>query len=252
MSTEFTGNVALITGAARGIGRACALRLAQDGADIVLNDVQPSAELDELAREIERLGRRVLCCIANVAEPSAVEQMFAAIDNTFGRLDILVNNAAWSVRKPFLDQTVEELARTLAVSLWGGLHCAQQAALLMQRARRGSIVIISSIHAARPYPNAAPYNAAKAGLNHLAASLALELVEQGIRVNTVEPGWIDTPGERVHNTPEEIALRGATLPMRRLGTAAEIADAVAYLCSPRQAYITGSTLRVDGGFALRF
>lgn len=112
--------------------------------------------------------------------------------------------------------------------------------------------MIGSIHAERPYPNASAYNMAKAGVRHLAASLALELAPHSIRVNTIEPGWIDTPGERLHNTEAEISERGLALPMRRLGTVEEIAQAVAFLCSDAASYITGSTLRVDGGFALKF
>ena len=241
----------MVTGAARGIGRACAVRLAHDGADLVLNDLEASEALRTLSNEIEGMGRRVLLAPADVSDSRALKGVFTEIKAKFGRLDVLVNNAAWSARKPFLEQSEEDMRRTLDVSLWGGIICAQHAARLML-GRGGSMVMISSVHAERPYPEAALYNAAKAGTNHFALSLANELAEKGIRVNVIEPGWIDTPGERRYNSEEQMVQRQAVLPMKRLGTAAEIASAVAWLCSDEQCYVTGTVLRVDGGFALRF
>lgn len=252
MSESLTGKVAVVTGAARGIGRACALRLAAEGANVILNDCAHSGELNSLAAVIEASERRALICQTDVSDASATKAMFSSVQDSFGRLDILINNAARSVRKPFLELPLEEAKRTFDVTFWGSFQCAQEAAKLMTRSGGGSIVMVSSVHAERPYPNAAPYNAAKAALNHLSASLALELAPHRIRVNAIEPGWIDTPGERLHNTEEQIEERKQTLPMGRLGTVEEIADAVAYLCSENASYITGSTLRVDGGFALRF
>jgi glucose 1-dehydrogenase len=250
MSESLAGKVAMVTGAARGIGRACALRFAADGADLILNDCCP--EMTSLASAVENMGRRVLVHYADVANAASVEAMLAESEEKFGRLDILVNNAAWSIRKPFLDLRLTDARRTFDVTFWGSFHCTQQAARIMGRHGGGSIVMISSVHAVRPYPNAAAYNGAKAALNHFAASIALELAPQRIRVNTVEPGWIDTPGERLHNTEMQLEEGKQKLPMGRLGAADEVADAVAYLCSESASYVTGSTLRVDGGFSLRF
>lgn len=252
MSDSLVGKVALVTGAARGIGRACAVGLAERGADLVLNDRAPSEELASLAAELGGLGRRVLVHCADVADRDAVDAMFLAAERVLGGVDVLVNNAAWNVRKPFLELSYEEMQRTFAVTFSGAFLCAQRAARLMVERGGGSIVMISSVHAFRPYPHACAYNGAKAALNHFASSIALELAPHRIRVNTVEPGWIDTPGERMHNTEAQIEERKMTLPMERLGTAREIADAVAYLCSDAAGYVTGSTLRVDGGFSLRF
>ena len=251
MSEDLAGKIALVTGAACGIGRACALKLAAQGADLILNDLGDSVDSASLIAQIESMGRKALWQSADVADPNAVETMFAMALARIGPVDLLVNNAAWSTRKPFLELTTEEARRTFDVSFWGGFDCTQHAARQMA-GRGGSIVMISSVHAFRPYPNAAAYNAAKAALNHLVSSLALELAPQNIRVNAVEPGWIDTPGERSHNTDAHIEATKSSLPLGRLGTAAEVASAVAYLCSSGASYITGSTLRVDGGFSLRF
>lgn len=252
MKKSLAGRVAVLTGAARGIGRACAIKLAAAGADLVLNDCAHAAELEELAADLQRQGRRALPVLGDVAATAEMEALFATAEETWGRIDILINNAAWSARKPFLELSPEEAQRTLAVTLWGSFYCSQLAAKRMALQGGGTIVMISSVHAARPYPHAAAYNAAKAGVNHLVASLALELAPMNIQVNAVEPGWIDTPGERVYNTEEQIEKRSHSLPMQRLGTPEEIADAVAFLCSDEARYCTGTILRVDGGFSLKF
>lgn len=252
MSDSLSGKVAMVTGSAKGIGRASALELATCGADLVLNDWKHGEELEKVASIIKGMGRRALVCVGDIADVTGTTAMFSQTVNTFGRLDILVNNAAFSVRKPFLDLTPEEVHRTWNVSQWGVFYCSQLAARQMVKQGGGSIVMISSVHAFRPYPNASAYNAAKAAVNHLSASLALELVPHGIRVNAIEPGWIDTPGERQHNSEADIAEGKQRLPLGRLGTADEIARAVSYLCSDSASYITGATLRVDGGFSLKF
>lgn len=252
MSDSLAGKVALVTGAARGIGRAVALELAHRGADVVLNDLGNQAEANEVAAIIEKMGRRAHVCLADVGDRAQVERMFDEAIHTFGHVDILVNNAAYSVRKPFLDLSLEEVERTWAVSLWGVFHCSQLAARLMSTQGGGAIAIISSVHSFRPYPNASAYNGAKAAINHMAASWALELAPQHIRINTVEPGWIDTPGERTHNTEEALATGASRLPLGRLGLPEEVAKAVAFLVSDDASYITGTTVRVDGGYSLKY
>lgn len=253
MNAELQGKVAVVTGAARGIGRTVALELAQRGADIVLNDYRSDEASEEVMAGIVGLDRRAIFIQADIADPASIEEIFSGALQAFGRIDILVNNAAFSVRKPFLEMSMDEVSRAWDVTQRGTFLCSQLAAKQMvKQGSGGSIVMVSSVHAERPYPNASTYNAAKAAVNHLAQSLALELAIHNIRVNTVEPGWIDTPGERKHNTEEEIVERGRTLPLQRLGTPKEVAKAIAFLCSPDASYITGSTLRVDGGFALKF
>jgi len=252
MSESLAGKVAMVTGAARGIGRACALKLAGLGADLVVNDCSHAEELTTLVRAIKDMGRRAVGIFANIGSVVECELLFQTASQHFERIDILVNNAAWSVRKSFLDVEFGEMQQTLAVTLLGTMYCSQLAARIMQSQGGGAIVMISSVHGERPYINAAAYNAAKAGVDHLVASLALELCPSHIRVNGVAPGWIDTPGERMHNTEAQIQERAKALPMERLGKPEEVADAVAFLCSDQACYMTGSMLRVDGGFSLRF
>ena len=252
MAQELAGKTVLVTGAARGIGRQTALEFAGCGADVVLNDLCEDDDLLNLQREAEARGVRAAIAVADVSVTTEAQAMVQTAVSAFGRVDVLINNAAYSVRKSFLDATLEEAAKTLSVTLWGPYQCSYFAAQAMVRHGGGSIVMVGSVHGARPYPNAAAYNMAKAGLVHLGASLALELAPHGVRVNTIEPGWIDTPGEHVHNSSEEMVERGRTLPFGRLGSAAEIAKAAAFLCSVDASYITGATLRVDGGFALKF
>ncbi len=243
----------MITGAARGIGRGAALELARRGADVAIVDCGNEEAAAEAVAAIHGMGRKAIAVRADVSREEQVRTGLADVLAGFGRIDILVNNAAVSVRKPFLQTSLEDAQRTMLVSQWGvylfSYFAAQQ---MVKQASGGCIVMISSVHAERPYPNAAAYNMAKAGVNHLAASLALELANERIRVNTIEPGWVDTPGERVHNSEQEILDRAKTLPMERLGSIDEVAKAVAFLCSDDASYITGATLRVDGGFALKF
>lgn len=253
MRDSLHGKTALITGAARGIGRATALELARCGVNLLLNDRSDNEDLASVIREAREHGVHAYAIAENIGDPQGIERVFEDLRTHFSTLDILINNAAASVRKPFVDVTADEVARAWSVSQWAPMLCSQLAARQMiMQGHGGVIVMVSSVHAERPYPNALPYNAAKAAVNHMAASMALELAEHGIRVNSVEPGWIDTPGERTHYTEDEIVARGRTLPLGRLGKPEEVARAITFLCSENASYITGSVLRVDGGFALRF
>jgi len=249
--SELAGKVAVVTGAGRGIGRAIALELAARGADIALNDLR-EGDISLVANEVEALGRAALVCVADVSDRSACERMFAQVDERFGRVDVLVANAAYSVRKPLLELTVEEAEKTFSICLDGVFHSSQLAAQRMAAAGGGSMVMISSVHAFRPYGPASTYNGAKAAINQMAMSWALELADKGIRVNVVEPGWIDTPGERLYHSEAKLQGAGATLPMGRLGKPEEIAKAVGFLVSGDASYVTGAVLRVDGGISLKY
>jgi glucose 1-dehydrogenase len=244
--------VAIITGASRGIGRATAIELARNGANVTVNYGVHREEGAEVVSEIEKLGRRALLFQGNVADRNRDQQMIEETVATFGRVDILVANAASDVRKPFLDLEVADVEKTWAVSLWGVFHCCQLAARQMvKQGGGGSLVVVSSVHAFRPYLNATPYNAAKAAVNHMASTWAAELIQYGIRVNVVEPGWTDTPGERRFNTEEQIREGGKIVPIGRLARAEEIAKAVLFLASEEDSsYMVGGCLRVDGGFSL--
>jgi glucose 1-dehydrogenase len=180
-----------------------------------------------------------------------MERMMDETADRFGHIDILVNNAAKSVRKPLVDLEVADVAQVWDVILWGTFHCSQLAARRMvAQGDGGSIVVISSVHAYRAFPNSTAYNGAKAAVNHMAATWAAELAKDRIRVNVIEPGWIDTPGEREHFTAGQIRDEGVKLPLGRLGTPQEIAKAVRFLVSGDGSYVTGACLRVDGGFVL--
>jgi glucose 1-dehydrogenase len=180
-----------------------------------------------------------------------MERMMEETASRFGSVDILINNAAKSIRKPLIELEVADVEKVWNVILWGTFHCSQLAARRMvAQGTGGNIVMISSVHASRAFPNSTAYNGAKAAVNHMAATWASELANDRIRVNVIEPGWIDTPGEREFFTEEQIREEGRKLPMKRLGTPEEIARAVRFLVSEDGSYITGACLRVDGGIVL--
>jgi glucose 1-dehydrogenase len=251
---QFADKVAVVTGAGPGIGRGIALRLAREGASVVVNDFHNMALAEETAASITALGdgRRGVAVEADVVDRAAMERMFARIDADFGRIDIAVVNAAVSIRKPVVDFPPEEFQRVIDVVQMGCFHTCQLAARRMVSAGRGGkIIAIGSIHAERPIPRSAPYNMAKAAVNHFVATLAGELAAHRINVNAINPGWIDTPGEHETFGSKVVATEGPQLPWGRIGTPDDIAAAVAFLASDEADYITGAALRVDGGFVLR-
>ncbi len=243
-------NGAWVTGAGSGIGRAIAIELACEGYAVAVHD-RDGEQARDAAAELKRLGHGAISCAGDVADSESNADIGLRIVKELGRLDCLVNNAARSCRQPFLELPLEELWKTWEVILGGSFQCSQIAAREMVKQKAGgAILMISSVHAAMAYPHAADYNSAKAGLNHLARTMAAELSAHRIRVNVIEPGSVNTPGERAHFSESEIAERGKALPWGRLAAPTEIAKAASFLCSDRASYITGSTLRVDGGFVL--
>lgn len=247
---SLAGKIALVTGGARGIGQATVLALARAGADVAFCDVCPEAEAASTLAGVQQAGRNGLFLPANVSDRASVEALFDAVLARYGQLDILVNNAAANIRKPLIELEVSDVERVWAVSLWGVFHCTQLAARHMVQRGSGSIVVISSVHAEEAVPRNSPYNGAKAAVNQMARTWAAELAGHGVRVNIVEPGWTDTPGERKFFTEEQLQQYGRSLPLGRLARPAEIADAVRFLVSEEASYITGSCLRVDGGMLL--
>jgi len=243
--------VAIVTGASLGIGRAVAVELAAQGADVAVNYVRHAGEAEKAVEEIRALGRRAIACQADVGDRAQDERMLEETLKAFGRVDILVSNAAYSIRKPFLELTPEDVEKTWSVSLWGVFHtCQLSAKQMVKQGTGGNIVLVSSVHAERPYPRSTSYNAAKAAVNQMAFTWANELIPYGIRVNVVEPGWTDTPGERNYNTEEQLREGGKLVPIGRLARAEEVAKGVAFLVSEDASYIVGSCLRIDGGFVL--
>lgn len=256
--SRLEGKVALVTGAGRGIGQGIALCLAEAGVDIVVNDLPPGAGkpgAQETVAAVEKLGRKALVQYADVSDREQVEAMVTASVAHFGQLDIVVANAAQSIRELVVEAQWPHVLRTLEVTQFGVFHTCQMAAQhMVARAAEGrpggKIVIIASLLAELPLPSSAAYNMAKAAVNHLGRTLAAELTPHRINVNVINPGWIDTPGERNFTSEEEIQASAGNLPWGRLGTPRDIGQAVLFLSGDEADYITGSTLRVDGGFAV--
>jgi glucose 1-dehydrogenase len=250
---RFEGKTALITGAAQGIGRGIALCLAGEGANIVINDRDNSDAAAEAVESIRNMGREAVFWQADVSDREAVAQMFDGVVERFGRLDIAVSNAAYSIREPVIEAEWPHVLGTLEVTQFGVFHICQKAAqqMIKQEIRggsRGRIVVISSVQSEVASEGCAAYNMAKAAINHLAQTMAVELAAHRINVNVITPGWIDTPGERAFYTEEEIQENGKLLPWGRIGRPEDIGKAVAFLASDDAEYITGSILRVDGGY----
>lgn len=248
---DLQDKVALITGASRGIGRGCALKLAELGADILVNYHSHPEHAREVVQQVHALGRRAVAVGADISARDQVDSMIATALTEFGRIDLLINNAAMSIRKLFVDYSVEEMERVFGVSMWGAIHTTH--AVLPQmiaRGQGGRVIIIGSVHAVMPYGGSMPYNASKGALNLLSLTLARELAPHRITVNVVEPGWIHTHGEEGYRSAEEIKRLGQEIPLGRVGTVEDVANAVAFLCSDAAAYVTGALLRVDGGFVL--
>ncbi|MBS0206861.1 MAG: SDR family oxidoreductase [Planctomycetes bacterium] len=249
---NLSGKVALVTGAGRGIGKGCALQLARHGADLIINDRPGSPDLAATVAEIESLGRTCRAVPSDVFARSGCEALVNSALERAGRIDILVSNPAYSRREAFLNYDPDEFERTIRGTLVSGFHISQLVARhMVARGGRGKIVFISSVQGEMPISLCAPYGAAKAGLNHLTKTIAVELAPYRINVNAVAPGWIDTPGEHVAFSDETIVSAGQTLPWGRLGSPEDIGNAVAFLASDNADYITGTVLQVDGCFRFK-
>jgi NAD(P)-dependent dehydrogenase (short-subunit alcohol dehydrogenase family) len=235
------GQVALVTGGAKRIGRSIALRLAAEGADVVVNYATSKAEAEELVREIQGGGRRAIAVEANVSRRADVQKLFAAAEKEFGRLDILVNNAGMFFAAKFEELTEEQWDRIMNANLKSQFLCAQAAAPIMKRQGHGRIINLSSLGGILPWPAYTHYCVSKAGSIMLTRCLARALGPE-ILVNSVAPGTIQFPGE----LPDEEYIR--RVPLHRTGTGDDIAGAVAYLATADS--VTGQTIVVDGGRSL--
>jgi glucose 1-dehydrogenase len=249
---KLLGKTALVTGAARGIGRGCALELAKAGASVAVNDLERSPQAEAVVAEIEALGRKSVLVEGDVFERASCESVVARAKSALAHIDILVSNPAFNRRAGFLEFEPETFADVIKGTLIGGFHMSQLVARhMVERGGGGKIVFISSCHVHIPYARSVAYNSGKAGLNHMALTIAGELYPHRINVNVIEPGWIDTPGEHEAFGDEALAQAGVKLPWGRLGTPEDIGKAAVFLASDDADYITGATLRVDGGILLQ-
>lgn len=232
------GQVALVTGAAKRIGRSIALRLAAEGADVVVNYATSKVEAESVVREIEALGRRGAAIQANVSKRDEVRELFAGVESKFGRLDMLVNNAGRFFSAKFEEITDEEWDGIMDANLKSQFLCAQAAAPIMKRQGRGRIINLSSLGGMLAWPAYTHYCVSKAGVIMLTRCLARALGPE-ILVNSVAPGTIQFPGE----APDEDYI--TRVPLHRTGTGDDIAGAVAYLATAE--FVTGQIIAVDGG-----
>jgi NAD(P)-dependent dehydrogenase (short-subunit alcohol dehydrogenase family) len=245
MSTS-SQKVALVTGAARGIGLAVAKRFLAEGFGVALLDIESTL----LAKSMSALAKpdATLALTCDVSDAAAVASAFAEIERRFGRLDALVNNAGVAVFAPLMETSDADWSRVLATNLTGPFLCSKAAVPLMRHHGGGAIVNITSISGLRASTLRSAYGTSKAGLAHLTKQLAVELAELGIRVNGVAPGPVDTAMAKAVHSAEIRADYHDAIPLNRYGLEEELAEAVFFLCSDRASYITGQILAVDGGF----
>ena len=243
--------VVLITGGSSGIGRATALALAQAGADVAINYLTYPEWAEELAVQIRGIGRRALLFRVDVADQDLVEKMVADTLRDLRSLDIFVANAFYSDEAPFHMADMTGFRRTIDVTMWGAFYGVRAAAnQMINQGKGGNIVVVSSPHAREAIPNSMAYNMAKAAIDQMARTAAVELLPHRIRVNIVHPGWTDTPGERKYFSEEILQRTAKSMPWGRLARPDEIARGILFLVDPASDYITGSTLTIDGGIQL--
>jgi glucose 1-dehydrogenase/3-oxoacyl-[acyl-carrier protein] reductase len=247
---KLKGKVALITGASRGIGRGIAEVFAEEGADVAVNDIANMPEADDVAQWIRSRGTRAITVKADVAQRADVEPMIDTVWKKLGPIDVLVNNAGMETIVPFLELTDEQWTRLVDVNLRGAWLCSQ---VFCRRAlaegRKGSIVNIGSIQAAKVLPGRTHYAPAKLGLEALTRNMSAEMTPQGIRVNCVHPGLIDTPMTAwVMKSPDLLPGVLAQISLGRAGEPREIGRVVAFFASDEASYLTGQSIFVDGGW----
>jgi 3-oxoacyl-[acyl-carrier protein] reductase len=244
MSNKLEGKIALVTGGSRGIGAAIAKRLAADGANVAITYTKGADAAASVVKEIERAGRKAIAIQADAADASAVIAAVEKTFATFGRLDVLVNNAGTAIPKPFEEATLEEMDRVIAINV-RGVFVATQAALKHMKSGGRVIIIGSAVGERVAAPGLVPYAGTKGAVKMFTQALAREIGSRGITVNNVQPGPIDTelnPASGDWAVPQQAATA-----LGRYGRVDEIAATVAFVAGPESSYITGANITVDGG-----
>ncbi len=252
MTGSLAGQVALITGAAEGIGKGVAIEMARAGADVCINDIVSESQGNALAEALHNEhGGRAIYLRADVSHREEVEFMADKVEGQVGPVSILVSNAVTSQRHSLLDTPFSELQFAVEVGIYGAFHVMQVfGKRMVAKHIAGAIVQMTSPWAYLPYAGGLDYRVVKSSQHQMALSLATELMEYGIRVNLVEPGWVETDGEHRWHSAEKMRVDAAGLPFKRLCTVDEVGRTVVFAC--QEPYLTGAHLKIDGGLTLAY
>nr|WP_315424210.1 glucose 1-dehydrogenase [uncultured Pedobacter sp.] len=251
---RFENKIALITGSSQGIGAACALRLAKDGCDIILNGHKFDERGEKLIKEIQAMGRKAVFLEADLSKASAAIKLITDAVAVFGHLDILVNNAGVEKKASFWEVTEEDYDLIMNTNLKGVFFSIQSFVNYCRKSKvAGTIINMSSVHEEIAFPHFAAYCASKGGLKMLTRNLASELAQFNIRINNVAPGAVSTPiNQDLLNNKEQLEKVLQNIPLKRMGKVEDVAAVVAFLASDDAAYVTGSTYYVDGGLTYHY
>jgi len=246
---KLVSKVALVTGSAQGIGQAIAIRLAQEGADILIDDRPGNAGAAETQKEIEALGRKAVVLGGDLANTADDRRLIAQGVAALGKIDILVNNAGVEKHADFWDVTEQDFDFVLKINLRGTFFLTQDFVNHLRETKRpGKIINVSSVHEELPFPHFSTYCASKGALKMLCRNLAIELAPLGITINNIAPGAIETPiNTKLMQNPGLMKALLGNIPLKRLGQGSDVAGVAAFLASSDSDYITGTTLFVDGG-----
>ena len=249
MNLRLTGKTALVTGSSQGIGQAVAIRLAEEGANVVVNYRTHPESAQSVVESIKRMGRQSVALCADLGNIGEARRLIEESINQLGRLDILVNNAGMELNADFWNVSENDYDRVLAVNL-KGVFFATQAFVkhLVETKRPGRIINMSSVHEELPFPHFAPYCMSKGGLKMMTRNLAIELAPFGITINSIAPGAIETPiNAKLLSDPAKLNALLENIPLKRVGKPGDVAGAAVFLASSDADYITGTTIVVDGG-----
>jgi glucose 1-dehydrogenase len=251
---KLEGKVALVTGSSQGIGAAIAVRLAQEGADIVVNYHSHPEEADTVKQQIEAAGRKAIAVGADLGNVASINQLIADSVAGMGQIDLLVNNAGVEKNASFWDVTEHDYDFVLNTNLKGPFFATQAFVKHLQsRKAPGKIINISSVHEDLPFPHFTAYCASKGGLKMMTRNLSIELAPFGITINNIAPGAIETPlNTALLNDPAKLGALLSNIPLNRLGKPNDVSSAVAFLASSDADYITGTTLVIDGGLTWNY